>query len=170
MTVSKPTDAELMLFNGPSKYGVWASVVEKAFAQYELQKSGASSDGASPQAVLDKGATPEEALHILTGRASTRVDWVSDPRGEDALRAALIDGQKNKNALVGGIDNFQNLASGNYDIPAGHAYSILDFDAGGADGGTLTLLNPWGKGAGPRGKFSMSFDEFKKVFSRVYAA
>ncbi len=53
-------------------------------------------------------------------------------------------------------------------LGANHCYLILDFDADGANGGTLTILNPRaGQDGTFQGKFTMSLADLIKHFDFV---
>ena len=54
------------------------------------------------------------------------------------------------------------------ELPKFHVYSILDFDKNGANGGTLTIRNPWGHADNTTGgTFQMSLEKYCKEFSEL---
>lgn len=165
ITVPRPTDAELILFNGAGKYGTWATVLEKAFAEYKKQHSAAKDEPELAQEAINAAASPEDALRMLTGAPVRFVEPLFTKT--DELRELL---SRDGVSIVCGVSMFQQVVSGMYDYPANHAYSVLGFDPGGADGGTVIMRNPWGRESGPKGTFKVSFNQFRALISGIYVA
>lgn len=165
--VARPTDAELLLFNGAGRYGTWATVIEKAFAQYKKQHSHAAGNNELAQESINVAATPQEAMEMLTGKPVQFFDpMIAKP---DELRNSLLTVARDGVPIVVGFGMFDQVASQRFDYPSNHAYTVLAFDPGGQDGGTVILRNPWGLGTGPKGISKISFKEFRTMFTGVYA-
>lgn len=82
---------------------------------------------------------------------------------EDLLTKTKLDATVGKNvqdktAVVAWQKNWKS--TGISDV-TNHVYSVLNFDRDGADGGTLTLYNPWGH------KETITYEQFKKRFMSV---
>jgi len=159
VTITALTDAELGLFNGGSPTGLWAPVMEKAYAQHEVQfgDRGKNPDDviAVPQDAVAAG-DPEGVSILLSGKgaATWRMEEFNKPGqttyAEDHVHRITYDqafAKKIQDAMeldglvtAGFQDTDEARAAGFTDM---HSYSVLGYEPG-PDGGTITLRNPWG--------------------------
>ena len=167
ITVSAPTDAELLRFNAGGEHGVWASVLEKAYGK---------AIGGDNAQKLDGGGYPDDVLRLFTDRKGD-CDWLART-SEDDLHRDLKKAFKEKRAVACGTrEDYREgkLLKGDR-IVQQHAYSILAYDA---NTYTVTIRNPWAErepqnedGKTRDGKddgiFKMSLREFKHTFEEVY--
>lgn len=167
ITVSAPTDAELGLYNGGSKYGTWAIVAEKAFGRYQQLYKGKG--GHTPAEGGDGGGRMEYANKLLTGKDSNKL--MVPTTSEADLARAMQDAFTSKPpkeitcGIYGNKGKNGRTASG---YPTGHAYTIVGFTPDGKGGGEVIVRNPWGGQDGTtNGTTKLSIQDFKKNFSDV---
>lgn len=167
VTVSAPTDAELGLYNGGSKYGTWAIVAEKAFGRYQQLYKGKG--GYTPAEGGDGGGRMETANKLLTGKDSNKL--MVPTTSEADLAKAMQDAFTSKppkeiTCGIYGNKGKNGRTAGGY--PTGHAYTIVGFTPDGKGGGEVVVRNPWGGQDGTtNGTTKLSIQDFKKNFSDV---
>lgn len=166
ITVSKPTEAELGLYNGGSEHGLWAAVMEKAYGKYCNNHAWIGSY--TPQDATDGGGRPEPVIELLTGKDAS---WktVSD---QASVAKDLEDAFKTGKAVTADIyrDPWELIGMGkaetNDKFYRGHAYSITAFKPDGKGGGIVTIRNPWGGEKGTTsGTIDVPLNKFMKNFS-----
>lgn len=169
ITVEAPADGELGLFNAGSKYGTWASVMEKAYGKYLQEHKGKKGYTAAEGA--DGGGWSEHPLELLTGKDYTmkNVNDLSDKElvqeltdafkcGDEEPITADVMGDKAKGKGGKSVDGF----------PAQHSYSIVGFKPDGCGGGKVIIRNPWGGADGTTsGTMEITLEQFKKNFSKI---
>ncbi len=162
--VSGPTETELGLFNGGGKDGIWACVLEKAFGAYKRCEEGGSNYSADAEGA-DGGGDPSFALKMLTGKESRNV-YLGN---EEVVRAVLAEALQDKRAITTHTPNWGPGIKTTLDgFPTRHAYSILNFDPNGPEGGTVTLRNPWaGRDDTPEGLMKISLRQLSYQFVRL---
>jgi len=84
------------------------------------------------------------------------------------LRDVLSAAQAQHKPIVTGRDMFWNVFVDDFRFPDLHAFTILHVDSGGADGGTVTVQNPWDKLSGEKRTFDLSVHDFRRLFTRVF--
>lgn len=161
-TVCAPTETELGLYNGSTEYGIWGSVIEKAYGQWCKESftrrtplnwtggltttEGADGGGWHLNRVLKllTGTDADQDWNAFTFNSTTRRKLLEHVAGDD--KVPVVAWQKwFREFGVTGVAN--------------HVYSVLDFNPEGEDGGTVTLYNPWGH------KESITFKQFTKRFT-----
>ena len=174
ITVKAPTRAEQILYNGGSKYGAWASVIEKAYGKY-CQKSywrrtfTYFSGGNTPAEGGDEGGR-WGGLRLLTGGVH-KVDggFLSSMPKLSELRAKFIKAfsKEGSRAVVASRSILASSAKGGR-LARRHMYSVVGYNPSGPDGGMVTIRNPWGSKYGKYGNtFKMTLKEFRDKFSAV---
>lgn len=174
VTVEAPTEAEMGLFNQGEEYGTWSTVLEKAFGKHAQQhfwrRSIFNMDGGD---TLIEGGDGGEILHgralsLLTGEGRD-VDSLSMTRTQTLQRklTEALSGDTPRPVLASISKQFITSEAGQ-DFPDGHMYSIIGYDPEGADGGTVTVRNPWGIVDGTTsGTIDISLEEFQDNFTSV---
>jgi len=174
ITVDRPTEAEMGLFNQGGSNGVWANVLEKAYGKYRqssiFRRSIMNPFGGD---TISEGSDGGElllgnAMTLLTGKGKDfdLVFFASDASLKEKLTAALCGDEKRP--VMAGINGsiFDDETEDGF--PNAHAYSVIGYDPEGPDGGTLTIRNPWGGGVdSPRGTTRVSLKEFRENFSEI---
>ncbi len=177
ITVKAPTEAELGLYNGGGKYGIWPSVIEKAAGEYCQQHFWRRSPfnlsgGITPAEGVDGGSWSNVwALKMLTGKSAQEASLSFD--STSTIRQKLMKSFSSKPPEVvtaKTINSVSKFIGGSNESVDGfrcaHAYSILGFDPEGTDGGTLTIRDPWGDPeTGPHGTMQISLQQFKDNFN-----
>ncbi len=159
--VMAPTETEMGLFNKGSKNGIWACVMEKAFGEYKYMTGGTRSGAIAESA--DGGGQPKDVFRLMTG-ADAREIYSSDV---EFVREQLLLAKQNGRAVVATTprNGVERTIDG---FAAHHAYSILDFDPDGPDGGTITIRNPWaGLEGTPAGLTRISVQQFSSQFQKL---
>jgi Ca2+-binding EF-hand superfamily protein len=172
ITVDAPTETEMGLFNRGGKDGVWANVLEKAYGKYCNENIGFRKNniwGGNTHAEGADGGESDhgKAMKLLTGRERESVQVKPEQAAE--VRQKLIDALSgdNKRPVIAAVFRDQKAVSSD-GFPASHMYSVTAFDPGGADGGTVTIRNPWGSGDdSTSGTKKISFNQFMKNFNKV---
>ena len=173
VTVSTPTEAERSVYNEGSPRGTWASVMEKAYGTYSGEHFWRRSitnpfGGWTPTEGGDGGGHSGAALALLTGHhVETHIIGLNtDAEVASYLTRALKSGSPK--ALIAGTSGAQiwQGEQDSHNFFRGHMYSVIDFDKNGADGGTVTIRNPWGEGYNTtRGTIRISLHDYRQVFS-----
>lgn len=175
VTVKAPTEAERGIFNQPGKNGLWASVIEKAYGAYcqrnFLRRTPMNwAGGDSPTEGADGGGW-YSGLQILTGKPYVHLIMPITPK--NTISRSLNDSlnQDPKHPVIadtGPGKPFRFSENTKDGFARAHIFMVLGFDPKGADGGTVTIRNPWG---GPKGTTSgekqISFKEFNENFFNV---
>lgn len=168
-TVKPPTEAEQGLYNHGTKYGVWASVLEKAYGQLEQNKNFIK--GETGQEEIGHAGFSHKAMELLTGKKSeyTYVNENTNTQQLGAQIQAALDAHHPVTASSlsssGGSD--QEQTSDHY--AKNHAYSIIGFTPDGHGGGTVKVRNPWGNNTtDPGGTSEIPLSKFIKNFNFIY--
>ncbi|HEY9685214.1 MAG TPA: hypothetical protein V6C86_26810 [Oculatellaceae cyanobacterium] len=169
-TVSKPTEAERILFNKGAKAGDWGTVIEKAYGLW-------TQDPGRQGAVQKKDEVPEEysnhagyasvALSALTNSNVQPVAMAA--MGADYVKQHLLDAQRDGRVIVVDRQRGNFAADELVDLPTAHVYSVMNFEPTGANGGTVTLWNPYGRDVDDYGgTFKMPLNQFVKSFASMF--
>lgn len=169
ITIKAPTEAEQGMFNGASRHGIWASVLEKAAGELYNQGTFRSIFGRtySPTEGGDGGGHLGPVMRLLTGNNSESFSTTFNSQRSigDQLSAALSD--KPPRAITAGT-NYSPFSDVTADGFARlHAYSITGFTPDGKGGGTVTIRNPWNSGQGPGGTTQISLEAFMRNFGDI---
>jgi hypothetical protein len=151
ITVNAPTQAELGLYNGGTKFGTWVNVLENAWGEYRSQHGGVLSQisinvigGAYTSAEGGGGGgRPEHALRLLTGNGTQTFSPSSFT--EQQLAQYLDTALENGSAITAGINRSLTSDRTQDDFMRAHAYSIIGFERGQDGTGYVTVRNPWGE-------------------------
>lgn len=180
ISVPAPTDAELALYPKPGQFGIWVTILEKAYGLYcmddPLYRAWRSLQGMRPSAIpqehTDGGSAFDSGLRILSGK---KVGWLFSFQGLEALHNQLqesLNPANGKPPQAVTADCAFNI-SGEKDGPVTlHVYSVLAYDARER---RLIMRNPWGHSIPAAkgivdlgdGTFSMSLDLFMKQFTKI---
>ncbi len=164
ITVTAPTEAERGLYNGSSEYGVWASVLEKAYGAYcrkdftrrtPLNWTGGLT---TVEGADGGGIFLGKLMRLLTGEdTDSDLQWVTR---KSVTKSKLMEhvGGQDKVPVVAWQKPFRNYGLATV---TNHVYSVIDYDPEGEDGGTVTLYNPWGH------KEDITFKQFRRRFMSV---
>jgi hypothetical protein len=151
VTVSSPTEGEFAMGATGYQDGIWAVVLEKAYAQAVHGGSMSHSYGK-----LDEGGDIADALYHLTGQTvqsdalSVTRDTVTRSRLKDALSKGLP------------VVASTTVMAGNDKITAGHAYTVISYDSKTDE---VTIRDPrYGMGSGVE---KMKLSDFTSAFSFV---
>ncbi|MCA9801382.1 MAG: hypothetical protein KC777_05320, partial [Cyanobacteria bacterium HKST-UBA02] len=174
ITVDRPTEAEMGLYNEGGSNGVWANVLEKAYGKYRqssiFRRSIMNPFGGDTTSEGSEGGELllGNAMTLLTGKGKD-FDFIlfsSDASLKEKLTAALCGDEKRP--VIAGIDGSFFDDETDDGFPNQHAYSVIGYDPEGPDGGTLTIRNPWGGGENsPRGTTKVSLKDFKQNFNEI---
>jgi Calpain family cysteine protease len=143
LKVNKPTEAEEALYNGGSKYGTWASVLEKAYGQLgKIHKD--LGDDTTPAMGIKDGGWSAQPLYVLTGHVAN--EKAVQNTSEKEMLAVLQDAFKNNKAVtVGSTDQKTGQV-----VPAGydehHEFTFMGLEKNANGGWDVILRNPWGTG------------------------
>jgi hypothetical protein len=170
ITVKAPTEAERGLYNGGSKDGVWASVMEKAYGAYcqksVTRRSIANLGGGSTPSEGAQGETSPDGFELMTGN-HVKTQMTSF-HSQEAVRKEMMEAFNHNPPLA--VTSYANIGWPGMDgktpdgIQRDQAYSVIGFDPNGADGGTVTVRNADGSGGGVK----ISMKQFMKNFNEVY--
>ena len=164
-TVSAPTNGELAVANRSGQNGMWPIIIEKAYSQYMLQRN----PGELNEHILGiDGLNIADTLSHLTNRPA---EALTDLRTSARPVADFLSRHLSKNDPV--IAGTREYLDGDTPdgFPGGHAFAALGFDPTGANGGTVTLRNPWnGKPGTPAGQWKISLWAFRANFLMVSSA
>ena len=166
-TVTKPTEAERIIYNRGAKGGDWSSVAEKAFGLW-------FNDKAKVGAVQAPGEVPQEysshpdyntmVIKLLTGGNEPNYrELGSIP--EDQLEKSLKQDFLEKKVVVAARMRSNLEQDELIDLPTNHSYEVVAYNPAGPEGGTLTICNPWaGADNTFDGEFEVSMQKFKQSF------
>ncbi|MCB0325438.1 MAG: hypothetical protein KDD69_17770, partial [Bdellovibrionales bacterium] len=167
VTVNAPTEAEMGLYNAGSDTGTWPIILEKAYGKYR-QDMDAEPRGLTPAEGADGGGLTSQTLELLTAKESSRTMTEACEREalSRTLQRALDRGAPitaNTPAKIGRQqEGGETTKDGFY---RAHAYTVLDFDPTGPDGGTVRIRNPWGGTDGTtKGTIDITLEQFRENF------
>jgi Ca2+-binding EF-hand superfamily protein len=169
ITVAAPTEAEQGLYNGGSRFGTWAGVMERAFGKWRIEQG--NSKIANPATAVEAaggGDSGAFAMRILTGHKTSSLETKAVTNAEIAADLDFaLNRSGNRSAVTAGIYAGEgHTKDGWY---RDHLYSIIAFEPGGKEGGWVTIRNPWGAGENSRnGTRLISLNEFKQNFDAYY--
>lgn len=164
ITISAPTETERGLYNGSSEYGIWGSVLEKAYGAYcqrnitrrtPLNWTGGLT---TVEGADGGGVFLGKVMRLLTGEdTDSDLQWITR---KSVTRRKLMEhvGGEEKVPVVAWQKPFREYGLTSV---SNHVYSVLDYDPKGDDGGTVTLYNPWGH------KENITFKQFRRRFMDV---
>jgi hypothetical protein len=168
VTINAPTQTELGLY-GQGK--AWVPVMEKAYATLRNDKW--IIPHMNPYETIGMGSTMVgRAINELTGHSRDTDILKITPR--EATREKLKQAVES-NKLMVASNNKEIFGKNSLNLPDGHVYTILDYNA---QTDKVKLRNPWGnteagdKDGIPRdgvddGIFELSMDEFYKIYDSV---
>ena len=171
--VARPSDTELATYGGGSEHGIWPAVIERAYGTYYSSRNGQ----VPGEVAANAGESPEVTsrnTELLTGHRGH--DEEINRMNEADLRRVLSECNTHPTtAFLNGDRRWPGGRHPETGLPGAHAYSVTGYDP---RTGMVTLRNPWGRGeprganGGPRdgnddGTFQMSYEEFRRTFSRV---
>lgn len=166
VTVKKPTEAELGIYNAASEYGIWANVIEKAFGKYRQEhneKQKDSTDQRTPTDGADGGGPITEAMTILSPKPSA----IEDCKGQsdDEIFAKFKDalGDSRPRMITAGTPGESDTERLNNGYVQNHAYSVVRVREDEKGNKFVSVRNPWG-GAHKDGTSEMPLAEFRKTF------
>ncbi len=175
ITIQEPTEAEIALYSGASKDGLWLSVLEKAYAQSTNHDAWLKKE--NPYEKIDEGGGLDEAIKVMTGRSSDS-DWLGVSSLE-TLRTKLQASFSKDKLVLAAIKDTLILPSGakSHGLTVNHAYAVLGYDP---VTDKVTLRNALGQGEPMNkdkpgeaadgkldGNFTMTLTEFKEYFSLI---
>lgn len=169
-TVNAPTKAELAYGATSGQNGMWANLMEKAYANVE--NNDAWFKKTNPIDQIDQARTPDNGTNVFSANGSSDSDFLALTSADTTARKmedAMANG-RSVNALVG-----SNLLGGPGPdgLPTGHIYAVEAYDP---KTRTITLRNPWGhaerqgadgkpKDGSDDGTFTVTVEEFNKMFT-----
>jgi hypothetical protein len=179
------TDAELIMGASEGRnHGVWLSVLEKAYAQIDLEnkerKTGITND-ADEKVMTDfigHGGYYAPVISLLSGHKTAGAPlarWVKqDPQGGLERAHELLAKLSVQHKLMAANTSGNKAKSLPRGMAHGHVYGVLEYDP--VDR-IVTVFNPWGNTFRPKGApgltygyltnhgiFKMPLDEFVQVF------
>jgi hypothetical protein len=169
-TVSKPTEAERIIYNKGGTQGDWATVTEKAFGLWFNDKTKKGAVQASWEVPEEYASHPDlktMSIELLSGGKTAKLTEL-DSMTEGQLQQSLTrDFTDNKAVAIGRArSNFERDEL--VDLAMGHDYEVVAYDPKGTDGGTVTVRNPWdGPDNTYSGQFEISLDQLKKSFYQI---
>lgn len=171
-TVDAPTKAELAYGASSGQNGMWASLMEKAYATVENEEAWSSTTHPIDQ--IDGARTPNNGTDVFSANGSSDSDTLALTSADTTakkMEEAFANGQS-VNALVG-----KNLLGGPGPdgLPTGHIYAVEGYDP---QTRTITLRNPWGRSERKNGDgttkdgtddgvFTVTVEEFNQMFTTV---
>ena len=177
ITVAPPTETEQNTFNGTTKNGLWADVMEKAFGVYEVQYGGRQAIGET-DTEASAGGDPSNAIKLLTGSNQVRDQYLeladagqsgrSYLEQKDAMAANLATAASNGEYAVVGTTNLPNLYRYT-GLEPNHAYTVVGFTPG-SYGGIFHLRNPAGDGRFDFDRFAIYGDNLTPHISDISTA
>jgi len=173
-TVAAPTSAEIALYATSGGDGMWATLIERAFAR--IQDPDVQPYTGVPQDDIDGGRLLPSGVNMFSANGSSNLDLM--PLNDigttaDRLAEAFGDGRVVTAGIRSGLPILE--PDGRREgLPMGHAYSVVAYDA---QNGFVTLRNPWGhdewtgpdgtQGADNDGTFTLTLEEFDQLFTTV---
>jgi hypothetical protein len=176
ITIKAPTEAEQGLYNHASTYGLWASVMEKAFGAYcqeHFWRRNAFRNpggGYTPSEGANGGGYTSKATRLLTGHdADTRSTLLhfQSTIAADLTKAFSPDSPKAVMAEIWYANLLYGLRTAN-NFHKLHAYSITGFAPDRRGGGLLTIRNPWALGNNTAdGTITLPLDKLMSNFTSL---
>jgi hypothetical protein len=170
LIVTKPTEAEEEIYNGASKYGTWASVLEKAYGELGKIHQGLGDDTAPSRGIRD-GGWSAQPLYLLTGHVANEKAVKNTSEAE--MLSVLQDAEKNNKAATIG----SNADTAGVKMPDGylprHEFTFMGLDKNSHGGWDVVMRNPWGTSAdgttNNNGVFKMPLSQLmdKNLFDSV---
>jgi Calpain family cysteine protease len=143
LIVTKPTEAEQDLYNGGSKYGTWASVLEKAYGELGKIHEGLGDDIAPSRGIRD-GGWSAQPLYLLTGHVANEKAVKNTSEAE--MLSVLQDAEKNNKAVTIG----SKADTTGMKVPDGyvadHEYTFMGLAKNSHGDWDVIMRNPWGTG------------------------
>jgi hypothetical protein len=177
ITVAPPTETEQNTFNGTTKNGLWADVMEKAFGAYEVQYGGRQAIGET-DTEASAGGVPGDAIKLLTGNneiRDQRLELTADSQSgrsyfeqKDAMAANLAAAASNGDYAVVGTSNLPDLYQYT-GLEQNHAYTVAGYTPG-PHGGIFHLRNPAGDGRYDFDRFAIYGDNLTPHISQISTA
>jgi Calpain family cysteine protease len=127
-----------------------------------------SQDAPLPQAYVDGGGIPADAMDLLTGNKISSTDWATF-RGNSAKIAQQLE-----KAFSAGTPPAVTAGTPDIGLPStivpDHSYSVMGFKPDGHGGGTVTLRNPWGfnSDSDPKAEMNLPLSAFMKDYNSLY--
>ncbi|MCA9803275.1 MAG: hypothetical protein KC777_14995 [Cyanobacteria bacterium HKST-UBA02] len=160
VVIDEPTDAELSMYARGTKSGIWAAVLEKAYA---VHVNGDNSSQ-TPQESLMGGSSDGAGIRAFTGGGFRNIRILAiDTDTLDDVHIAINQGLKENRLVVMGIGGScpKALAAG---INDHHLYAVVGYNPGTR---TVSLFNPLGDepdGAGADGLYVRCGDPKDGIF------
>jgi len=173
MTVSAPTQAEQGLYSSLTKFGTWPAVIEKAYGEFvrrnpgfaDLRNAPCGPDAPSAECLSQGGYA--EGVMILTGSDSDILDLRKGGDSRQTIAEQLAEGVRDGKVMTIASAPKRFRETGD-NVESLHNYSIVDFDRKGPGGGTLTLLDPYGrKSIAKDATLKVSVDQLSKDFEWI---
>lgn len=173
LTVAKPSEAELAMYNRAGEFGNWPAVLEKAYGLY-LKQSRYSGKGpqdagwtlAESSSNNGKGGLITDAMSLLTGADLSAMTVREKSREELANSLQKSFGEKSAAVAVGTAANLKGSTPDGFMY--GHAYSVLGFKRDGRASGTVVVRDPRALADGiAGGTVAISLETFQKNFYNV---
>ena len=175
VTVPKPTEAELGLFRhseAPTNGTMWVAVMEKAYGEWRTKHGGWREKFVSRNAkfafdATDKGGYLGTTTELILG-TKPEVMWLfsKNPKQVNEALAETFSSDDPKVVTIASKHEKSGKTESGY--PAGHAYSIIDYDPSRDGSASVLIRNPWG-GANntPKGEFWVKVDDLNKDFYQI---
>lgn len=176
ITIKQPSKTEMAIFNSANNFGTWAGVIEKAYGKYcNPRGKNLPAEGAP------EGGDPIKVLELLTGRKGVTTPFatnfffhkVSIKTDQSVVIKALQTALKEKKAITAASNEAQSEYVTDR-IPRNHAFSVMDFNPKGPNGGTITLRDPGDSNPENLGfyknRIEISLETFIKFFHCIQAA
>jgi len=118
ITVVEPTDAQKIEYAKQTMFGMWPSILEKAYAQY---KSGGDNNKMPVQEVLKDSSKTLEGMQLLSGKAAKQISLESTNKElvEKTILKSLSDGNPISVSQLGHGIKFDYNS---------HRYAIIGYD------------------------------------------
>jgi hypothetical protein len=180
--VAAITDAELLLgARTDGTHGIWLTVLEKAYGiireREQIKKNGRPADPKAvvPHELLSTGGNTGPVISLLTGHEAGWASLKDKPMAEQQLHQLLADVTRKRRLACCGTAKAVKLPPG---VNEGHAYAVFGYDGARRH---VKVFNPHGNEFTPKGPpglangfatthgvFTLSLDEFRKVFKGLH--
>jgi hypothetical protein len=171
VTVSAPSEAEMGLYNGGSKFGTWAGVMERAYGQWRIesaQRAGATQERPiTPAEGADGGGSGNWAMQLLTGVETTsyNTSQLSAEQIVNHLDNAFNRSERPRSAVAASLPGRSDVQLTPDGFARYHIYSIIGFERTGDNGGVVIIRNPWGGADNTtRGTMRVPLQTFQRNF------
>ncbi|HMY52801.1 MAG TPA: C2 family cysteine protease [Candidatus Obscuribacter sp.] len=176
--VSRPTEAERMLYSRSSQSGIWPQLIEKAYGAYRIKhglvkpeardrETGIAQEGSDGGDTIANGlsllATGEVAVIEIAGKSEQEIGA--------SISASLKAGKPVSLGLHKDEAETQKAGSPLEGLSNNHAYSVIGYDE---RSGKVLVRNPWGSGEPSKngiardcdndGVFALTVGELKNYF------